>query len=86
MAHEFKFESAGVWTNMYNAMHYVDENIGGDAEEYELTMDKILETMWDSDKLRNFHFINYIDAMRASIWNTEIYEVHLTEWYRHFSE
>lgn len=52
---------------------------GGDV-----TMEAMLEAMWDSDKLRNFHFINYIDAMRASIWNTEVYETHLAEWYEHF--
>jgi len=55
-------------------------------EEYaSVTMEAILNAMWDSDKLRNFHFINYIDAMRGGIWNTEIYETHLAEWYRHFS-
>lgn len=51
----------------------------------EVTMDSILEAMYESDKLRWFHFINYIDAMRAGIWNVEIYETHLAEWYRHFS-
>lgn len=49
-------------------------------------MEAILSAMWDSDMLRSFHFVNYIDAMRASIWNIEIYEEHLHEWYRHFSE
>lgn len=58
---------------------------GGEVDPYVLDMDKILTAMWDSDKLRSFHFINYIDAMRASIWNVEIYETHLEEWYRHFS-
>ena len=72
---------------MYAILHYIDENLNGGVppEPYELTMDKILAAIWDSDKLRSFHFINYIDAMRASIWNTEIYETHLAEWYRHFS-
>lgn len=51
-----------------------------------LTMDMILDAMWDSDRLRNFHFINWIDAMRAGIWNTQIYERHLVDWYKHFSE
>jgi len=85
VAHHFKFEGDDVYAKMYDAMHWVDENIGGDAVEYELTMDKMLDAIWDSDKLRNFHFINYIDAMRASIWNVEIYETHLADWYRHFS-
>lgn len=67
--------------------YYLRHCVGGEAPEpYELTMDKILEAMWESDTLRNFHFINYIDAMRASIWNVEIHEKHLAEWYRHFSE
>lgn len=70
---------------MYDILHYIDDNLNGGAPPYELTMDKILEAMWSSDKLRSFHFINYIDAMRASIWNVEIYEAHLAEWYRHFS-
>ncbi len=51
----------------------------------EVTMDAILNAIWNSDKLRWFHFINYIDSMRAGIWNTEIYGEHLAEWYRHFS-
>jgi len=51
----------------------------------ELTMDAILDTVYNSDKLHWFHFINYIDSMRAGIWNLEIYETHLAEMYRHFS-
>ncbi len=65
-------------------LQYINDNAfnGGVGA---VTMDSILEAMWDSDKLRWFHFINYIDSMRAGIWNTEIYETHLAEWYRHFS-
>ena len=62
------------------ALPYYLENYAG------VTMDSIIAAMWDSDKLRWFHFINYIDAMRGGIWNTEIYETHLAEWGRHFSE
>ena len=68
---------------LYEAIYWAGQSGGGDP--YVLTMDKILEAMWDTDRLRSFHFINYIDAMRAGIWNTEIYETHLQEWYRHFS-
>ena len=71
----------------YDILHYIDENLNGGPppDPYVLTMDKILAALWDTDKLRNFQFINFIDAMRASIWNVEIYETHLAEWYRHFS-
>jgi len=65
--------------------YYLRHCIGG-GDEYELTMEKILDAMWESDILRSFHFINYIDAMRAGIWNTRISEKHLADWYRHFSE
>jgi len=51
----------------------------------ELTMDALLQTIYDSDKLHWFMFVNYIDSMRAGIWNTEIYETHLADMYRHFS-
>lgn len=60
--------------------YYLEKYAGGDV-----TMEKILDAMWESDKLRNFHFINWIDAMRAGIWNTEIKESHLVDWYEHFS-
>lgn len=56
----------------------------GDGEEFVLTMDKILDVLWDSDRTQSFEFINDIDAMRASIWNTEIIETSLENWYRHF--
>jgi len=69
----------------YAILHYIDDNLNGGAPPYELTMEKILAAMWDSDKLMSFQYINYIDAMRASIWNVEIYETHLADWYRHFN-
>lgn len=82
----FQMGGNNIYDDMYDALHWIDVNWPSNGEEFELTMDKILDAMWDSDKLRNFHFVNFIDAMRASIWNTEIYETHLAEWYRHFSQ
>ncbi len=81
----FNMGANNMYDDMYAAMDWINDNWPSGGEPYVLDMDKILAAMWDSDKLRNFHFINYIDAMRASIWNTEIYEAHLAEWYRHFS-
>ncbi len=68
-------------------LQYINDNAfnGGGGDPYVLTMDAILDCMWNSDKLRWFHFINYIDSMRAGIWNTEIHTNHLEDWYRHFS-
>lgn len=78
----FSVDAGSMYFVMYDALHWIDDNIGDGGE---VTMDAILTAMWDTDKLRSFHFINYIDAMRAGIWNTEIYETHLQDWYRHFS-
>ena len=56
-----------------------------DAVEYELTMAKIMDAVWLSTPLETFFFVNYVDAMRAAIWNKEISETRLVELYRHFS-
>ena len=82
-----EYDSAFGWYRgrLGAALSWIDTNWPSNGEEYELTMDKILDVIWKSDKLRWYHFINYIDAMRGGIWNTEIYETHLAEWYRHFS-
>lgn len=55
---------------------------GGDGE---LTMSMLLNALWKSDSLETFFYVNYIDAMRASIWNKEISAEKLHELYRHFS-
>lgn len=80
----YTYDSVRKWS--YELFDWIRDNWPSDGAEYELTMAKILDAMWDSDKLRSFHFVNYIDAMRAGIWNTQISEQHLVEWYRHFSE
>lgn len=77
----FSLGGDNIYDDMYAAMHWIDDNIG-DAEP--LTMDAILDAIWLSDKTQSFVFINDIDAMRAAIWNMEIYEGSLAEWYRHF--
>ncbi len=47
-------------------------------------MDAILAAIWESTPLEIFFFVNYIDGMRASIWNKEIQETRLADIYRHF--
>ena len=69
-----------------DALYWINDNWPSGGDPYELTMQKILDTIWASNKLESFHFVSYIDAMRASIWNVKINEQHLQEWYNHFSE
>lgn len=79
----FSVDAGSMYFNAKDTLEYIDANIGGNGG---VDMDAILTAMWDTNKLQSFHFINYIDAMRASIWNVEIYESHLTDWYIHFAE
>lgn len=74
-------ETAYDQSHMYESIYWAAQGGGGTVD-----MDAILNAMWDGDRLRWFYFINYIDAMRAGIWNVEIYESHLVEWYIHFSD
>lgn len=66
-----------------NTLQWVNDNwpVG---EAYELTMQKMLDAIWESTPLETFFFVNDIDAMRAAIWNKEISEQRLTELYLHF--
>lgn len=77
--------STTLYGRMFKTMDWIDTNWPSGAAEYDLTLEKMLTAIWESDSLRWFHFINYIDSMRAGIWNLEIYDTHLAEWYRHFS-
>ncbi len=77
----FQVGASNMYDNMYAAMHWIDNNIGGGGS---VDMEAILAAMWAGNKLENFHFITYIDAMRASIWNVEIMEQHLESDYMHF--
>jgi len=82
VAHHFKFEGDDVYAIMYDAMHWIDDNIGDGVE---LNMAAILDAIWNSDRAQTFEFISYIDAMRASIWNTEVYDSHMRDLYMWFS-
>ena len=81
----FQTGANNLYDDMYTAMHWIDNNWPEGGEAYELTIDKMLEAIWDGDLLRWFHFVTYIDSMRAGIWNLEIYDTHLADLYRHFS-
>jgi len=67
-----------------NTLQWLNDN-WAEGDGYELTMDAILDAIWESTPLETFFFVNDIDAMRAAIWNKEISEQRLTELYRHFS-
>jgi len=83
-AKHFKTGEPDLYTTMYSSMHWIDNNWPSNGNGYELTMQKIIDTMWESNPLEAFFFVNYIDGMRASIWNLEIQETHLRDIYTHF--
>lgn len=68
-----------------DALYWINDNWPSDDKKYVLTMKKIMDEIWESTPLETFFFINYIDAMRAAIWNKSISAEKLHELYRHFS-
>ena len=78
-------DSGGVKGKTYQSLDWIDDNWPSDGDGYELTMQKVLDVMWESTPLEIFFFVNDIDAMRAAIWNKEISEQRLADLYRHFS-
>lgn len=73
--------SQGLRRDWKDALEWINDNWPSGAT---VDMDAILAALWESKTIQSFHFVNYIDAMRASIWNTEIYDYHLESWYSHF--
>lgn len=72
--------------NIFDALYWIEDNWPEvDGDPYVLTMQKIMDEIWLSSPLETFFFVNYIDAMRAAIWNKEISAEKLHELYRHFS-
>ena len=69
---------------LINTLQWINDNWPEDGVA-EIDMSMILDAVWLSSPLETFFFVNYIDAMRAAIWNKEIAEEKLHELYRHFS-
>lgn len=69
---------------LINTLQWINDN-WPEGDGYDLTMQKLLDAIWESTPLETFFFVNDIDAMRAAIWNKEISEEKLQELYRHFS-
>ncbi len=67
-------------SDMFESIYWASQ--GG--EEYELTMQKILDQVWESSPLETFFFVNYIDGMRAAIWNKDMQIERFEDIYKHF--
>lgn len=67
-----------------NALYWINNNWPEDGEEYELTMSKILDAMWDATDLQPLLFIVLIDAMRASLVERTVDLPTIERYVRHF--
>jgi len=56
------------------------------TEDGGVTMDAILDAMWNSMGGQTMTFVTYIDAMRGSISEKTVFEPYLSSWMRHFLE
>lgn len=50
-----------------DALYWINDNWPTDGDEYELTMSKIMDAMWDAKPYQCLLFIPMIDAMRGAI-------------------
>lgn len=69
-----------------DALYWINDNWPANGEEYELTMSKILDAMWDAKPHQCLLFVPMIDAMRGSIWNKTVTSEWMGNALRHFLE
>lgn len=80
--------SEGVTSTRYHlvrSLQWIDTNWDGDGEEYELTMSKILDALWDAKPYQCLLFVPMIDAMRGAIGEKTITEDYMAKALRRFS-
>jgi len=65
---------------LYESIYWAAQGNGA----AEITMDAILDAMWDSLGGQTMTFITYIDAMRGSISEKTVFEPYLSSYLRHF--
>lgn len=86
IAGHFKGGSPNLYSTMYYAMDWIDDNWPTVGEEYELTMSKILDALWDAKPHQCLLFIPMIDAMRGSIMEKTVTLDYMARALRHFQE
>lgn len=68
---------------LHTALDYIEDSFSGLGA---VDMASILDAMWEANAIEFHHFVGYIDAYRANMWNLPFY----TEWHtllvRHFSQ
>ena len=69
-----------------DALYWINDNWPADGVEYELTMSKIMNAMWDAEPYQCLLFVPMIDAMRGSIWNKTVTEEWMAKALIHFRE
>ena len=67
-----------------DALYWINDNWPADAEEYELTMSKIMAAMWDAQPYQCLLFIPMIDAMRGAIQQKTVTTEWMSNALRHF--
>lgn len=80
--------SFGVTSTRYHlvrCLQWIDTNWDGDGVEYELTMSKILEALWDAKPYQCLLFVPMIDAMRGAIQEKTVTVDYMAKALRRFS-
>jgi len=57
------------YANEFGIHYFLDNYTGGAAEEYELTMGKLISAMYTASNDEYKSFIGLVDAYRVALWN-----------------
>lgn len=68
-AFHFKAGSPNLWTEMYDCMHWIDDNWPEVVEPPEVTMSAILAAMDKALPHQPLLFVAYVEAYYASAWD-----------------
>jgi len=69
-----------------DCLDWINDNWPSDGEPEPITMNDIINAMYDSTMLEYQYFIGYVDAYRANMWNLPFFESWHAMLTRHFSE
>ncbi len=64
VSNEFHGNTDSLYNDMYDALHWIDDNIGGGVD-----MDAIINAMLQANFNQLEKFIGIVDAYRVALWN-----------------
>jgi len=75
----------GVAEMLKDLFYWLEDNWPSNGEPEPITMNDIINAMYNSTQLEYHYFVGYVDAYRANMWNLPFYESWHAMLTRHFA-